>query len=197
MTRTDNSTTCVALDIGSNSTAVAVARCSPDSLKVLESDSTMLRIGEDVKAHKRITQEIQQSLIATLQQYQVLGEKHQAQVFLALATEAMREAENSPAVVEAIERETGLTVKVVSGVLEAALTYYGATYEPSLPPDAGVLDVGGGSTEIITARQRRISWLTSLPIGSGWLHDQFLTADPPLQDEIVEAQDFLHTYLIR
>lgn len=186
---------CAAIDIGSNSTELAVARCSPESLEMLKGESQMLRTGEDVKESGEIGQETRERLIATLNEYVKLAKRRRARVFLVVATEAMREACNGQEVAQEIERETGLHVHIIPGTLEAALTYHGATSGPSVPADAGVLDVGGGSTEIITARQRQITWLTSLPIGSGWLHDQFLTADPPMQEEIEEAQDFLHRYL--
>lgn len=186
---------CAAIDIGSNSTELAVARCSPESLEMLKDESQMLRTGEDVKASGEIGQETRARLISLLNEYTKLAKRQRARVFLVVATEAMREARNGQEVVQEIERQTGLHVHIISGTLEAALTYHGATSGPPVPADAGVLDVGGGSTEIVTARQRKITWLTSLPIGSGWLHDQFLTADPPMQEEIEEAQDFLHRYL--
>jgi len=186
---------CAAIDIGSNSTELAVARCSPENLELLKDESQMLRTGEDVKANGEIGQETRARLISLLNDYVRLAKRRRARVFLVVATEAMREARNGQEVAQEIERESGLHVHIIPGTLEAALTYHGATSDPSVPADAGVLDVGGGSTEVVTARQRKITWLTSLPIGSGWLHDQFLTADPPMQEEIEEAQDFLHRYL--
>ncbi len=57
------------------------------------------------------------------------------------------------------------------------------------------MDVGGSSTELITAREQHISWLTSVPIGSGWLHDIYLSSNPPSQDEVKEVEDFLNTYI--
>jgi exopolyphosphatase/pppGpp-phosphohydrolase len=162
---------------------------------MLEDESAMLRTGEDVKASGEISQQTAEQLLQTLHRYHELGEKHGAQVFLALATEAMREARNGQELVGQIERETGLAVHIIPGTLEASLTYHGATSEPGVPPDAGALDIGGGSTELITARQRHITWLTSLPIGSGWLHEQYLTANPPMTEEIEEAQEFLHRYI--
>lgn len=195
MAKQDKAATCAAIDIGSNSTEMAIANCTPDHLEMVQDTSTMLRIGESVKATEEISQEIQDKLLTTLRQYQDQARQHGADPIQVVATEAMREAHNSQAVLASIERETGLHLNIISGTIEAALTYHGATYGPDTPPDTGVLDVGGGSTELITAHQRHITWLTSLPIGSGWLHDQYLTADPPMGNEIEEAQDFLHGYL--
>ncbi len=195
MTQRNNAATCAAIDIGSNSTEMAIAHCTPDHLEIIKDESTMLRIEESVKATGEIAAETRDTLLAILHKYQNLAKQHKADPILAVATEAFREARNSQAVLDDIQRETGLLINIIPGTIEAALTYYGATYEPDIPPDAGVLDVGGGSTELIIAHQRHITWLTSLPIGSGWLHDQYLTADPPMEDEVEEAQEFLRQYI--
>jgi len=56
------------------------------------------------------------------------------------------------------------------------------------------MDLGGGSLELVIARQARITWKVSVPIGSGWLHDRFLAGDPPAQQEIEIAETFLDTF---
>src|SRR3984893_1559212 len=197
MKQQSNTATCTAIDIGSNSTEMAVAHCTPDHLEIIKYESKMLRIEASVKATGDISAETRDTLLATLRKYQDLAKQNDADPILAVATEAFREARNSQAVLDDIKRETGLNINVIPGTIEAALTYHGATYGTDISPDAGVLDVGGGSTELIIARQRHITWLTSLPIGSGWLHDQYLTANPPMEDEIEEAQDFLRQYIQR
>ncbi len=187
--------TSAAIDIGSNSTEVLIAHCTPDHLDIGRDESTMTRLGESVKATGEIAPDRQKVALAALRQYQELAKQYGADPILVVATEAMREARNREAVVEDLQRETGLQVNVISGELEAALTYHGATYEPDIPPDAGVLDVGGGSTELIAAQQKQITWLTSLPIGSGWLHDQYLSSNPPTEDEVDKAEKFLRSYV--
>src|SRR6266487_3021371 len=187
--------TAAAIDIGSNSIEVVVAHCTPEHLDILQDESAMVRLGESVKATGEITPEKRDAALAVLRKYQALASEHRADPTLAVATEAVREARNRDTFLEDIRRETGLQVSVISGITEAALTFYGATYGPDIPSDAGVLDVGGGSTELITAQQKRITWLTSIPIGSGWLHDQYLFSDPPAQNEVAKAQDFLRQYI--
>lgn len=195
MKQRSKAATCAAIDIGSNSTEMAVAHCTPDHLEIIKDESTMLRIEESVKATGEIAAETRDRLLATLRNYRDLAKQNNADPILAVATEAVREARNNQALQDDIERETELHINIIPGTVEAALTYHGATYGPDISPDTGVLDVGGGSTELIIARQRHITWLTSLPIGSGWLHDQFLTANPPVEDEVEEAQDFLRQYI--
>jgi hypothetical protein len=56
------------------------------------------------------------------------------------------------------------------------------------------MDLGGGSLELVTARNMHISWRTSLPVGSGWLHDRYISSNPPTYDEVAIAEAFLQTY---
>jgi exopolyphosphatase / guanosine-5'-triphosphate,3'-diphosphate pyrophosphatase len=86
-------------------------------------------------------------------------------------------------------------VQLISGSTEAVLDYYGATYSSGTPTDAGVVDVGGGSAEIVTAKNKRITWLTSVPIGSGVLHDRYLPSDPPTHEEREAARSYLANQL--
>lgn len=184
-----------AIDIGSNSTEVTIAQCTPHHLETLQEQSQMIRLGESVKETGEISPDMRDAVIAAVRQYLDMAQQNKAERILAVATQATRDARNKDAFLEDIQRETGLTVNVISGNVEATLTYHGATSGLDVPPDAGVLDVGGNSTELVTAHDKHITWLVSLPIGSGWLHDHYLTSDPPAEDEIEDAQEFLQDYL--
>jgi len=83
----------------------------------------------------------------------------------AFTTAALRNAKNSREAVAAIEERTGIKIQVISGDEEATFDFIGATH--NLQNDSGLLiDIGGGSTEIVTYRDRQIQYKTSLPIGS-------------------------------
>src|SRR5215467_7223384 len=122
--------TAAAIDIGSNSLEVAVAHYTAEHLDILQDESAMVRLGESVKASGEITPEKHDAALAVLRKYQALASKHGADPILAVATEAVREARNRDTFLEDIQRETGLQVNVISGITEAVLTYYGATYGP-------------------------------------------------------------------
>jgi len=184
-----------AIDIGSNTIEVLVARCSPVDLEIIEHRTTMARLGEQLKQGGEIPRNKFDAALDTVREYQEFAKKQGAVLILALATEAMREARNSQDFLATVKRETGIEVQVISGLAEATLDYYGATYSPEIPPDTGVLDVGGGSTEIITAQNRHITWLTSLPIGSRSIHDRYLPSDPPPSTEIEAARSYLEKYI--
>jgi exopolyphosphatase/pppGpp-phosphohydrolase len=188
-----------AIDIGSNTIHIVVAHCKPDDLDIVEDQVELVRIGESVTATGTISTEKRDAAIAVLRQYRALAEQHSAEQIFIVATEAIRRASNSDEFLKDIKRETGLEVHLISGNAEATLTFYGATYEESkqagIPARIAVMDLGGGSTELVTARKMHITWRTSLPIGSGWLHDRYLPKDPPTPDDLAIAHTFLRTYL--
>ena len=188
-----------AIDIGSNTVHLVVAHCTPDDLDIIEDEVELVRIGESVTATGEISQQKRQQTIETLCKYKALAAKHEAGQILVVATEAIRQASNSSEFLEDVERETGLKIHLINGDTEATLTFYGATYEEQRQSHSqgvsGVMDLGGGSTELVTAKNGHITWRTSIQIGSGWLHDRYLPSDPPTPDELSIARAFLQTYI--
>jgi exopolyphosphatase/pppGpp-phosphohydrolase len=187
-----------AIDIGSNTIHLVVARCKTRDLDILADEVELVRIGESVTETGEISQQKQQATIDTLRHYKSLAKEHRADQILVVATEAIRQARNSSAFLEDVERETGLRIHLISGTVEATLTFNGATYEelrqPDPPAQLAVMDLGGGSTELVTAKNMRITWRTSIQIGSGWLHDRYLPSDPPTPGELSVAHAFLQAY---
>src|ERR1700730_1817064 len=140
-----------AIDIGSNTTHVVIARCTAHDLDILKDEVTMVRLGESVDESGEISPELQEKALEVSQHYQELAEQQQAEQILAVATEAIRKARNGEEFLKQIQEKTGLQVHILSGEAEAVLTFYGATYEmakePGAPKEVAVTDVGGGSTE--------------------------------------------------
>lgn len=187
-----------AIDVGSNTIHIVVARCQADNLEIVADEVEMVRIGESVTASGAISAEKRDAAVKTLQAYKALAERHGASPVFVVATEAIRKASNSSEFLADVKNATGLDVQLIDGNVEATLTFYGATYElakqENAPDVIGVMDLGGGSTELVTAQGEQITWRTSVPIGSGWLHDRYLPSNPPTADEIEVAQTFLHAY---
>lgn len=187
-----------AIDIGSNTIRIVVARSTPNDLDIVLAQEELVRIGESVTATGEISPEKTNAAIAVLKRYRTQAKRRKADPILVVATEAIRQASNSDDFVEQVLSRAKLAVQLISGNAEAALTFFGSTYEankePAHPAQVGVMDLGGGSLELVTARNNRINWRTSIPIGSGWLHDRYLTSNPPTYDEIAVADSFLQTY---
>jgi exopolyphosphatase/pppGpp-phosphohydrolase len=187
-----------AIDVGSNTIHIVVARCAPADLAILADEQELVRIGESVTAIGEISPQKRDYAIATLTNYKELAARYTNTLPIVVATEAIRKARNSQQFLADVKRETGLDILIIDGEVEALLTFYGATYElyrePHTPALVGVLDLGGGSMELVLANQKRITWHTSVPVGSGWLHDRYLQSDPPSQEDQEVARTFLSTY---
>lgn len=182
-----------AIDIGSNTIHLVVARSKPTDLDILADEVELVRIGESVTANGEISEEKMLASIETLQRYQKLAKEKRAKQIFVIATEAIRQATNNAAFIERVRQETGLEVHLISGAAEAAFTFYGATYSVQ-DPDVGVMDLGGGSLELVTSRNKEISWRTSVPLGSGWLHDRYLPGSHPSYTDVEAARTFVTTY---
>ena len=184
-----------AIDIGSNTLRMIVARVQHSHLDILATDEALVRIGESVNAESSISEEKQAQTIAVFRKYKAIADEHQAQTIIAVATEAIRRASNQEQFLIAIEQATGLDVSVIGGDIEGILTFYGAIYDVVQEQErVAVMDLGGGSTELILANDGDVYWLTSLTIGSGWLHDRYLVNDPPHKEEVSAAYTFLQTF---
>jgi exopolyphosphatase/guanosine-5'-triphosphate,3'-diphosphate pyrophosphatase len=110
-----------------------------------------------------------------------------AEEIVAVATSAMRDARNGQEFVDRIKRETGVEPQIISGDREAELTFIGATEGRRLDVETVVVDLGGGSGEVIDAEGTTPRWAKALPIGSRRLTEKFIQSDPPTADQIVNV----------
>ncbi len=189
---------CAAIDIGSNTIRMVVAHCKPIDLVVLAADEAMVRISESVNVDGKISPEKCAQTITVLRRFQALAETYNAHPILAVATEAIRKAINKDEFIASIRDATGLVIQIIEGDAEAMLTFYGATcelaHETAVPARVAVMDLGGGSMELVLAKDLQVSWHTSMAIGSGWIHDHYLLSDPPTIEDVATARSFLQTY---
>ncbi|HTI14542.1 MAG TPA: CHAD domain-containing protein [Dictyobacter sp.] len=190
---------CAAVDIGSNTIRIVIAKCMPDHLDILAADEAMVRIGESVNTDGMISSEKRKKTLTVLRRYKALTRSYNTSHFFVIATEAIRKAQNKDAFIAEIKDAIGVPVAIIDGNIEAALMFYGVTYtvaqDAHVPNSVGVMDLGGGSTEFVLARKGHITGSTSLPIGSGWIHDRYFTADPPTAVDMDTASTFLQTFL--
>lgn len=138
-----------AIDIGTNSIRLIVAEVDRGQLRVLETGLVSARLGEGIDAGILLPQAMERT-IETLHFFLDIVRCLQVDRVVAVATSAVRDAANRKEFLRRVEREAGLTVRVLSGVEEARLSYLGVL--AGLPVDRKntvVLDVGGGSTELI------------------------------------------------
>lgn len=187
-----------AIDAGSNTIHLTVGRPTPDGydLEHLADELELVRLGADVSASGALGSERMQRAISVIQHQTAVARQHGATLVLGIATEGVRAARNGAEFIERVRVETGVVLELVSGEQEAALTYWGATsgldreFEgKAVDAKRAVLDLGGGSMEIVAGAGSKVEWRVSLPLGSGAVHDRYAPADPPSAEELTRAHD--------
>jgi exopolyphosphatase/guanosine-5'-triphosphate,3'-diphosphate pyrophosphatase len=179
---------CACIDIGSNTTRLLVAESDGAGLRELFSHRafSLLRGYEQAIPADKIA-EVASEVAAQAELARDAG----AERIEAVATAAIRHAANRDDLCAAIDAASGLDVRVLSAEEEARLAFLGAVGTLASAPDGvvAVVDVGGGSTEIVCGTaEAGVSWWASFRIGSGSLADDYLHGDPPRPDELERAR---------
>jgi exopolyphosphatase / guanosine-5'-triphosphate,3'-diphosphate pyrophosphatase len=174
------------IDIGSNTTRLLVAEPSEGRLRELMTQRAFTSLGKATSKGRIPEDKIEETAEVVATQARLARELGADEIAV-VATAAVRSAKNRDEFGAAIEAESGLTVRVLSGHEEARLAFLGATRTFSGPLDGSiaVVDVGGGSTELVIGTLAQgATWEESFRIGSGFLADSYLHSDPPGVSEL-------------
>jgi exopolyphosphatase / guanosine-5'-triphosphate,3'-diphosphate pyrophosphatase len=178
------------IDIGTLTCRLLVAEVHPTGeFKVVDADRRILRLGEGVDQHKRLSQAAMDRVVATLKDWKAKTAQYPLDGAVVVATSAVRESDNRQDFLARITQETGWEVEVLTGEEEARRTLLGLCF--GLPPaitDFLGLDIGGGSTECILAQEGKAPVVISLDLGVVRLLEQGFHHDPPTAQEIHEAE---------
>jgi exopolyphosphatase/guanosine-5'-triphosphate,3'-diphosphate pyrophosphatase len=167
------------VDLGSNATRLQIAQVNAGGrISVLAEDRAAVRLGEQVFRTGRLSAAAIARTALALERFAKLAQRAGAGEIRAVATSAVREASNRAALLRTVKNHAGLDLEVISGAEEARLICLGVLQ--GLPPSERglILDVGGGSTEIISARGEEPESAFSLQLGSVRLSEFFLDGDP-------------------
>jgi exopolyphosphatase/guanosine-5'-triphosphate,3'-diphosphate pyrophosphatase len=185
---------CAAVDIGSNTTRVLVAEPQEGQLRKVMEQRAYTRFEKESKRKGKVTEEKIAELAAVVDTQVRLARELGAEAIRVVATAAIRESKNADAVAEEIARTAGVPVEVIDEKEEGRLAFLGATKTLGHPVegDIGVVDVGGGSSEIILGTvDDGVREVLSFKIGSGAVAEEFLTNDPPSPSEIRALRDYI------
>jgi exopolyphosphatase/guanosine-5'-triphosphate,3'-diphosphate pyrophosphatase len=179
------------VDIGTNTTRVLVADVEDGRVRELARRTTVTRLGEGVDAAGRLAGTAIERVTTVLEQYRQVMDQHQAQVAVALATSAVRDADNGDDFCTLVHDRFALEVKVIPGDEEARLTFLGATAaRESGEGPLAVIDIGGGSTEFVVGRAGQApDFRVSTQAGSVRQTERHLAEDPPSRQELDELED--------
>jgi exopolyphosphatase/guanosine-5'-triphosphate,3'-diphosphate pyrophosphatase len=174
------------IDIGSNSTRLLVADVGGGRVRPVERRSTVTRLGRGVDLSGVLAAEAIEAACAAVDPYVATLEELGAEKVDAIATSAVRDARNGSAFVAELRERFALSARVLDGEEEARLTYLGATSETSPEVPTLVIDIGGGSTELVVGEGRHVDWHASLQAGVVRHTERHLVHDPPAPVELEE-----------
>jgi exopolyphosphatase/guanosine-5'-triphosphate,3'-diphosphate pyrophosphatase len=176
------------VDIGTNSTRLLIADVGEHGVTELVRESTVTRLGEGVDATGRLGEEPQARVFAALERYAAAIAEQQCEASAAVMTSAVRDAANGTAFAETVRDRYGLTGRTLSGDEEAAYTYAGATAAraPDDPTELVVIDIGGGSTELVCGARGELGFHVSTQIGVVRHTERHIHTDPPTAPELAE-----------
>jgi exopolyphosphatase/guanosine-5'-triphosphate,3'-diphosphate pyrophosphatase len=184
--------TFAAIDIGSNSCRLKIARVVQHRLRVVHEDREVTRLGASVFEAGLVSPESMAATLSALKRFYKAVQLHGANQVRAVATAAMRDARNGRAFLAWVKDETGWDVEIISGLEEGRLIHRGVmSNEHGVAGRCLLIDVGGGSCEISLSDHKRIVETVSLPLGAVRLTEEFLKTDPATKDEIARMKKFI------
>ena len=176
------------VDIGTNSTRLLIADVDRAGAGITERhrESIVTRLGEGVEASGRLGEEPQARVFAALDRYAAEIAAHECEASTAVMTSAVRDAANGAAFAAAVRERYGLAGRTLSGDEEARFTFAGATAARSTddPGELVVIDIGGGSTELVCGARGQLGFHVSTQIGVVRHTERHLTTDPPTDAEL-------------
>ena len=185
-------TLCAAIDIGSNTTRLLVAEPVDGQLKKVMEQRAYTRIGKAIDKKGAIRPEKIEEVGEVVGTQMRLAQELGAEEVRAVATAAIRDASNGEAVAEAIGQAAGVAIEILPEEEEGRLSFIGATKTLGHPSEGlvGVVDIGGGSTEVILGTVTGgVQSVRSWPVGSGNLAEELISSDPPSAGEVRRIRD--------
>ena len=179
-----------AIDLGTNSFHMVIADVDHLGFHIITTEKEVVRLGAGVQGFDHLAADAIDRGIAALRRMKHIAQAHSA-VIRAVATSAVREADNGHEFVERVRREVGIDVDVISGAEEARLIALGVRHSLALAnDDVLMIDIGGGSTEFTVAKGRRTYISQSIKLGAVRLTDKFF-ADGVTDASVNKARAFI------
>jgi len=183
-----------AIDCGTNSIRLLICEIDGGVKVDLVRELQLVRLGQDVDRTGLLADEaIERTLAATKEYADLIAEFDAARIRFC-ATSAVRDAANADQFADGVESALGVRPEILTGDQEARASFDGATRELNAER-AAVIDLGGGSTEIVAGSQGLVTFATSLNIGCVRLTERFLASDPPSSAELMACSQHVDSVM--
>lgn len=199
-TGTEQDCMLAAIDIGTNSIHMVIVRIDPvlPAFTIIAREKDTVRLGDRDPKTGNLTPAAMGRAIATLRRCQELAKSFKVEQIVAVATSAVREAPNGRDFLKQVDAELGLFVNLISGQEEARRIYLGVLsgMEFNNQPQI-IIDIGGGSTELILGDSHEPRYLSSTKVGAVRLTAECITSDPMSNSELLYLQAYIRGMLER
>jgi len=175
--------------MGTNSTRLLVADVVDGRVREIERQSTVTRLGRGVDTSGQLSAEAIEDVCAAVGDYVEMYERHGVDRVRAIATSAVRDARNGDMFRAELRERFALDAQILDGAEEARLTYIGACAERPPTPKTLVIDIGGGSTELVIGDGPDVGFYASLQVGTVRHTERHITHDPPEASELEALAD--------
>lgn len=182
--------TLAAIDIGTNTFRLLIAAVCPGqgnsgiSVREIHSERIITRLGEGLSENGLLKKEAMTRGIDALKQFSSLISEHHAEKVLATATSALRNAKNSNEFIARAKESAGIEIEIITGDKEAELTAAGILVDMQKPESSLMIDIGGGSTELIFTNFDAPLNIRSIDLGVVYLAEKYMKSDPPSEREL-------------
>ena len=167
------------IDMGTNSTRLLVADVVDGRLREVERESTVTRLGRGVDTSGQLAMEAIEDVCAAVARYVAAYERLGAERVATLATSAVRDSANREMFIAELRERFAIDARILDGAAEARLTYLGACAEREAKDETLVVDIGGGSTELVLGDGAAVGFYASLQAGTVRHTERHITHDPP------------------
>lgn len=179
------------IDLGTNTSNLLIAEHSEDSYNIIFRGKQLVRMGDTQIKNNLISNEAIDRVLSVLKDQKKIIESNGVDKVKIIATSGVRSAKNQEDFIRAVKQSTGYPVEVISGEKEADLIFKGVLLAlNNLIEKSLILDIGGGSNELIIAHNQHIIWKESKPAGMARITNQFVLSDPLKPGEIEILQNY-------
>jgi len=185
------------IDLGTNSVRFDVHQLGTrKSVHTLHREKIMVRLGQEVFVRGRLNQDAVQRTVQAFLSFKRVAEDLSVSKIIALGTSALREANDGALFAKKIKKKTGIDLKIISGSEEARLIALGIlSHERTGPRPVGMIDIGGGSTEINISKKKKIYLSQSFQLGTARLQQLFLKRSPPHKESLEQLRLYIRKIL--
>lgn len=179
------------IDLGTNTCNLLIAEHANGGHTILHQSKQLVKLGDGRIKHNEISLEATARTLNSFRRHKEVINDFDVDNIRVVATSAVRTAENKIAFLEALGEDSGWLVKIISGEKEASLIFKGVLMAlQNLSEATVILDIGGGSNELILAHEKDVLWKESQPTGMARVINSFALSDPIKQEQIRELQEF-------